>query len=76
MRTINSATKIFAIQVENLGWISAGNLEVRNIKINGIDVSENPTMFPTEDLSLDVRTDFAINIVNGTYNIVTTINTQ
>ena len=72
---IDGDTRIYAIQIENLGWIAQGDSKVRNVEINGV---------PQNILTLEGGQDIAFNLAiesvyaceEDIYTIVTEIQPQ
>lgn len=71
--TINSDTRVYGIQIESLGWIAPSESKIRNIKINGDEVS--PDLLPNDNFRFDVETIFGLTNT-GTYTITTTVDLE
>lgn len=72
--TINGDTEIYGIQIETLGWISASESKVKEIKINGVP-QNIVTIGAEQDLVFDLVVEFASGAV-GTYDLITNIEVQ
>lgn len=72
-KTISSASKVLAIQVEVDNWITGSRAQVSDLKVNGVAV--NPTIQPKGNLDFEVKTNFSI-LANDTYTVQSTLNIQ
>ena len=67
---IDENTLVYGMQIESLGWITASESKVKNIKVNGIDVQ--PSLLPKDNLRFKVFREADCLTENGS---IFTINT-
>ena len=78
-KTSYGDVEVLRFEIEIDSWIPAysdvsHDSDVKNIQINEVIIDDKVTLLPEEELTFNVETEFATNIVPGLYTITTTVN--
>ncbi len=73
-QSITGATKVIGFEIETDNWIMDSESNIKNIKINTVDVVNEITVQAGEQLDFRIVTDFPKMMLPDTYTITTTVN--